>query len=325
MKLSQRTLIILSLVCLWMIVVMPVLAVGAGFECADIADEAAASPRIFLENPPIKDAEVQGLQFRLRELGYYQGPDDGVYDGEMAAAVETFQKDQELTSDGLIGEKTWKALADTYTREVTNTNDYPTGLVSLQVDISSRTLTVFSDGVPFKVFPVAVGKSTTPSPVGEWKIINKGVNWGTGFGTRWMGLNVPWGIFGIHGTNKPWSIGTRASHGCIRMRNQDVELLYKWVTTGTVVKIIGPLPQKGSPPKLQKGQANQDVVSLQFLLQQAGLYNSPADGRFGEQTEQAVLRFQAIEGLPENGIVDTAVWKALWEFINQQSETNEPD
>ena len=326
LKLYQRILIILSLVCLWATVIMPIpVVIGAGSECADIADEAAPFLSISLDNPPIKDAQVQGLQFRLQELGYYKGPDDGVYDREMAAAVKAFQQDQELSSDGLIGEKTWQALADTYTREVTNTNENPTGQVTLQVDIPNRTLTVFSDGVVFRVFPVAVGKTTTPSPVGEWKIVNKGAHWGTGFGTRWMGLNVPWGVYGIHGTNKPWSIGTKASHGCIRMRNQDVEVLYNWVAAGTVVKMTGPLPQKAKPPKLQKGQANQDVVSLQFLLQQAGLYNNPADGRFGEQTEQAVLRFQAIEGLPENGIVDAEVWKALWEFVNQQSNVNEPN
>ena len=48
------------------------------------------------------------------------------------------------------------------------------------------------------------------------------MNWGGGFGTRWLGLNVPWGIYGIHGTNQPWSIGTQASAGCIRMFNRHV-------------------------------------------------------------------------------------------------------
>lgn len=331
LKLGRRILIILGLVCL---LVCPLAAAStpfsvpvlwAGYECADIADEAVPPPIITLNNPPIKDAQVQGLQLRLRELGYYQGPDDGVYDREMAEAVKAFQTDQALTGDGLVGEKTWQAIAETYTWEAASTSQNPTGYVTLQVDIPSRTLTVFSDGVSFRVFPVAVGKTATPSPVGEWKIVNKGVNWGTGFGTRWLGLNVPWGTYGIHGTNKPWSIGTKASHGCIRMRNQDVEVLYKWVVAGTEVKLTGPIPRKTSVPKLQKGQANQDVVSLQFLLRQAGLYNLPADGRFGEQTEQAVLRFQAIEGLPENGVADAAVWKALWEFVNQQSNPPEPD
>jgi len=54
-----------------------------------------------------------------------------------------------------------------------------------------------------------------------------------------MGLNVPWGIYGIHGTNKPWTIGQFASHGCIRMRNKDVEELFEWIPVGTNVLIEG--------------------------------------------------------------------------------------
>ena len=38
---------------------------------------------------------------------------------------------------------------------------------------------------------------------------------------RWLGLNVPWGNFGIHGTLDPYSVGWASSHGCIRMNNND--------------------------------------------------------------------------------------------------------
>ncbi len=59
---------------------------------------------------------------------------------------------------------------------------------------------------------------------------------GGGFGSRWMGLNVPWGgKYGIHGTNQPGSIGFNASAGCIRMRNKDVEELYNLVEYNTTV------------------------------------------------------------------------------------------
>ncbi len=43
---------------------------------------------------------------------------------------------------------------------------------------------------------------------------------------RWIGLNVPWGVSGIHGTNMPGTIGSEASHGCIRMLDKDVEEHY---------------------------------------------------------------------------------------------------
>jgi lipoprotein-anchoring transpeptidase ErfK/SrfK len=51
---------------------------------------------------------------------------------------------------------------------------------------------------------------------------------------RWMGLG---GGVGIHGTAEEWSIGTRASHGCFRMRVGDVKRLYARVPVGTPVLI----------------------------------------------------------------------------------------
>jgi lipoprotein-anchoring transpeptidase ErfK/SrfK len=49
-----------------------------------------------------------------------------------------------------------------------------------------------------------------------------------------MGVN---GAVGIHGTGQEYSIGTRASHGCIRMRVADVVNLYRKVSIGTPVLI----------------------------------------------------------------------------------------
>ena len=46
-------------------------------------------------------------------------------------------------------------------------------------------LTLYRDGQVLKKYPVAIGKPITPTPVGEWKVINKGGKWGGGFGVRW--------------------------------------------------------------------------------------------------------------------------------------------
>ena len=80
------------------------------------------------------------------------------------------------------------------------------------------------------------GKQDWPSPIGQWKIVNKG-DWGEEFGGYWLGLNVTWGKYGIHGTLYEESIGKAASHGCIRMLNDDIEELYNIVPTGTPVVI----------------------------------------------------------------------------------------
>jgi lipoprotein-anchoring transpeptidase ErfK/SrfK len=58
--------------------------------------------------------------------------------------------------------------------------------------------------------------------------------WNNPLKARWMGVS---GSVGIHGTGMPWSIGTRASHGCIRMTVPDVIDLFRRVPLGTPVLI----------------------------------------------------------------------------------------
>jgi lipoprotein-anchoring transpeptidase ErfK/SrfK len=109
---------------------------------------------------------------------------------------------------------------------------------SITVNLNAHTLTLFKDGKINKVYPVAVGKASTPTPKGDYKIVNRQLHPGGAFGIRWLGLNIPGGNYGIHGTNNPSSIGKSISHGCIRMYNNDVLELSNLVPIGTTVKII---------------------------------------------------------------------------------------
>ena len=59
---------------------------------------------------------------------------------------------------------------------------------------------------------------------------------GNPLGTRWIGTSAP-GI-GIHGTHAPSTVGTAASHGCIRMYMSDVEWLFERVRVGTPVFFV---------------------------------------------------------------------------------------
>lgn len=100
-----------------------------------------------------------------------------------------------------------------------------------------------------RIYRTAVGAPQSPSPVGSYQIINritdpayyvpgKVVPPGPAnpLGTRWLGLNVKG--YGIHGTNQPKSIGRAASHGCIRLRNEDMEDLFRLVQAGDAVEIV---------------------------------------------------------------------------------------
>ena len=116
------------------------------------------------------------------------------------------------------------------------------------VSIPDRKLAVIEDGTTVEVYDVAVGKPSTPSPVGTFTIVNRlahptyyrpGVVIPPGdrnpLGTRWMGLSEKG--YGIHGTSEPASIGYAKSHGCIRLRNADVERLYERLRPGDVVEL----------------------------------------------------------------------------------------
>lgn len=106
----------------------------------------------------------------------------------------------------------------------------------IEINTKERKLKLFDNNTLVKQYPVAVGKSTTLTPLGHWTITMKGL-WGEQFGGHFMQLSVPWGTYGIHGTDKPWSIGQAVSHGCVRMYNKDAEDLYNTITVGTPVYI----------------------------------------------------------------------------------------
>lgn len=189
----------------------------------------------------------------------------------------------------------------------------PMGEVSIIVDTQRRTLTVFNDNEPYKTFKVAVGKPDTPTPIGNWKIVRKAKDWGDGFGSRFMLLNVSWGIYGIHGTNKPYSIGGEESAGCIRMLNWTVEELYPWVKVGTPVTIVGnPFGRLNQPWKvLVNGDNGSDVVLVQERLKKWGYYQGKCDGMFGPATEHSIIQFQKQQQLPVTGQVNAIDYEAL--------------
>ena len=109
-------------------------------------------------------------------------------------------------------------------------------MYNIEIDTKNRKLKLFENDTQTKEYPVAVGKPSTPTPLGNWTIIKKAL-WGVQFGGHFMQLSVPWGIYGIHGTNKPWSIGQAVSHGCVRMHNNDAAELYNTVPIDTPVHI----------------------------------------------------------------------------------------
>ncbi len=117
------------------------------------------------------------------------------------------------------------------------------------VSIPDHKLALVENGSVKRIYRVATGKNTTPSPTGRFHIANRVTNptyYHEGkvvdsgpsnpVGTRWIGLNEKG--YGIHGTNAPGSIGKSASHGCIRMARKDLEEFFDLVRPGDEVEIL---------------------------------------------------------------------------------------
>jgi lipoprotein-anchoring transpeptidase ErfK/SrfK len=136
--------------------------------------------------------------------------------------------------------------------EITRTNFGPV----IVIRRGSNRLFLYRGMQFWRVFPVATGQASYPTPLGRFRIVVKWRNpwwyppsspWAQGLkpvppgpgnplGTRWMGLSAP-GV-GIHGTPDAASIGYSASHGCIRMRIPEAEWLFRHVRIGTTVFIV---------------------------------------------------------------------------------------
>ena len=120
---------------------------------------------------------------------------------------------------------------------------------TILVSLEDHRLALLENGVVKAIYPVAVGKASTPSPTGTFTIVNHVINptyYHHGVvippgpenpvGNRWMGLSVAG--YGIHGTNAPRSIGKAVSHGCIRMGQRDLDKLFAQVKVGDTVEIV---------------------------------------------------------------------------------------
>lgn len=135
---------------------------------------------------------------------------------------------------------------------------FNSSLTTVVINTMTARLALYYNGVLVRTFPAAIGKSDTTPPGVYWivkKEVDPALYWYgeyipprspiNGLGTRFLQLSNP--TYGIHGTTKPWEIGKRISHGCVRMLNQDVETLDALIDTGTkviVIRNVEPFPER---------------------------------------------------------------------------------
>lgn len=116
------------------------------------------------------------------------------------------------------------------------------------VELSRRRVTLYRDGGVVLVTTAAVGHPSTPTPTGRFYVNQRlrAADPSGAFGPGAIGISAfsptlrSWpqgGPIAIHGTNRPGEIGFAVSHGCVRVRNDDLERLYALAREGTPVEI----------------------------------------------------------------------------------------
>jgi lipoprotein-anchoring transpeptidase ErfK/SrfK len=185
-----------------------------------------------------KGADVTALQKRLKTAGKYRGKTTGRFDQKTYKALRRYQKGRGFTPTGTVGPRTLRAMVG-----------------RIVIDLSQFKLRLIRDGKVVKTYKVATGSSAYPTPTGKFEVVNKQTNptwippsspWAKGLGpippgpgnplgTRWIGTSAD--AVGIHGTYAGYSVGTPASHGCLRMHIPEVEALFEEVSVGMPVII----------------------------------------------------------------------------------------
>jgi len=190
--------------------------------------------------PGARGKDVKELQTKLANAGVFTSTKTGVYDAKTELAVRKFQANNGLEADGIVGGNVLGALSG-----------------QIIVDIGDLHLYLYRDGKLLKSYPVATGQPAWPTPTGTYSIVTMikdptwlppNSDWAKNaqpippgsvnpLGTRWMGTSAS-GV-GMHGVppSEDGSIGTYASHGCIRMHNWDAVDLFDRVVIGMPVII----------------------------------------------------------------------------------------
>lgn len=160
---------------------------------------------------------------------------------DYTAELNRFQAKHNLAVTGILDEPTKDMLYHKDRIYYDIIDNPPSNDIWVAINKSRKSLTIYSGREIVNKFPVALGKSSTPTPSGKTKVINKQINpyWGgmngkatpvagglpnNPLGKRWLGLHLAGSYgYGVHGNSSPSSIGKYVSNGCIRMYNYDVE------------------------------------------------------------------------------------------------------
>lgn len=318
---------------------------------------------------------VKQLQTRLTELGFYKGPVSGNYMNQTRDAVRAFQEHNALTVDGITGQETWDMIFNNDQVSDASATPKPTPAptpipYAITVDVANQVVTVYGldeNGGHTNVVRQMIcstGTKANPSDVGDWTLNGSTARWAyfPKWGSNaqyWTRINKSIAFHSVIynstntmdlATGSYSALGSRASHGCIRLTVSDAKWVYDNVGKGTVVTITEKLPadpelaqslkpapldrsrmlpkptaaptpapaydsQKEPPApfrNLQKGDKGEDVYWLQMKLTELGYYKGTVTGGYYGGTQAAVKAFQKANGLTADGVAGSKTQSVIY-------------
>ncbi len=321
-------------------------------------------------------SRVKQIQQRLTELHYFSGPISGNYMNQTIDAVKAFQANNGLAVDGITGAETWSVMFNlSYALDASATprpTPEPTPIpYFLTVDVKNQVVVAYGldengdHTVPIRFMVCSTGTSSTPSDVGTFTLTGKKARWAFfslygSYAQFWTRINeniafhsVIYNEVDLNAlSRKSYNmLGSRASHGCIRLLNHDAQWIYDNAGAGTVVTITEDLPldpelraalkpkelssswksapetpeptaaplydSKAQPPlplrSMQKKSTGEDVYWLQMKLKELGYYQGAlATGTYLDGTVKAVKAFQKDHGLSADGVAGIQTLNVLY-------------
>ncbi len=318
-----------------------------------------------------KNANVQRVQERLKELGFftYHKTTTGFYKNTLQA-VKDFQAKNGLPVTGIVDETTWNVLFND--AEVATVNDAPRPSpeptpipYAMDVDVRNQVVKVFTydENKEYtrlvRVMICSTGTTKYPSRPGTYVLNGRKARWctfpkwGGGTAQYWTRIDAEIAFHSImyvnYNPDKPKMdtynhLGSRASHGCIRLHTTDAKWVYDNITAGTVVTIHNDgntdkelsefsryrksnagntvIPAsaydfEAEPPayqRVKKGSYGMTVFWMQKTLEQLGYFkDTTATGYFGSLTQSALKRFQKANGLNADGVMNEKTYNKIVE------------
>ncbi len=321
-------------------------------------------------------SKVKQLQTRLAELGFYAGPISGNFMNQTRDAVNAFQLHNALKVDGIVGKETWDMIFNSQDVSNASATPKPTPVptpvpYAVTVDVTNQVVNVYGRDANgdftelVRQMICSTGTKAFPSDLGDWTLNGRTARWATfpkwggGWAQYWTRINSGIAFHSVIynstnvmdlATGSYYDLGSRASHGCIRLLVHDAKWVYENLGKGVVVTVTNKLPSDPeltqslkpaaldksrmlpkstpapTPPPaysstekppmpfrtLKKGAKGEDVYWLQMKLKEMGYYNGTVTGGYYGGTINAVKAFQKANGLKADGIAGEATQKAIY-------------